>query len=137
MQKSALVVGSGVVIIIGLFLLVFGNQDILEGITQDNGKVSSEQALSISNNFDSQTTSVGVFAVQIIEFEENTFSAKILDPFDIEIISQEINDETIEEDVGIAPDSPLYGLDIAFKRLNLAFTFNKERLVEKYFSWVK
>ncbi|MDH3311604.1 MAG: hypothetical protein OEM28_00460 [Nitrosopumilus sp.] len=102
MQKSGMaIVGSGVAIIIGLFLLVLGNQAILEGIIQDNGKVSSEQTLSIFNDFDSQMTSTGIFAVQIIEFQENTFSAKILDPFDIEIISQEINEETIEEEFGV------------------------------------
>lgn len=96
-----IVVGSGVVIIIGLFLLVLGNQAILEGIIQDNGKVSSEKILSISNDFDSQMIDVGIFAVQIIEFQENTFSAKILDPLDIEIISQEINEESIEEEFEI------------------------------------
>ncbi len=102
MQKSgSTIVGSGVVIIIGLFLLVLGNQAMLEGIIQDNGKVSSEQSFSISNNFDSQTTPIGIFAVQIIEFQKNTFSVKILDPSDIEIISQEINDETIEEEFKI------------------------------------
>ncbi|KAF6246906.1 hypothetical protein C6990_07365 [Nitrosopumilus sp. b3] len=99
MQKSGMIViGSGVLIIIGLFLLVLGNQAILEGIIQNNGKVSSEQVLSISNNFDSQTTPIGVFAVQIIDFQENTFSVKILDPLDIGIVSHQINDETIEEE---------------------------------------
>ena len=111
MQKSALVIGSGAVIIIGLFLLVLGNQAILEGIIQENGKVSSEQAFSISNNFDSQTTPVGVFAVQIIEFQENTFSAKVLDPLDIEIASHQINDETIEEEFEVM-DSGTYKLII-------------------------
>ena len=102
MQKSGtVVVGSGAVIIIGLFLLVLGNQVILEGIIQGNGKVNSEQELSISNDFDSESTSTGIFAVQIMEFQENTFSAKILDPFDIEITSQEINEETIEEEFEI------------------------------------
>lgn len=111
MQKSALVVGSGAVIIIGLFLLVLGNQSILEGVIQDNGVVSSEQAFSISNNFDSQTTPIGVFAVQITEFRENTFSAKILDPLDIEITSHQINDETIEEEFKVI-DSGTYKLII-------------------------
>ena len=111
MQKSALVVGSGAVIIIGLFLLVLGNQAILEGIIQDNGMVSSEQAFSISNNFDSQTTPIGVFAVQITEFRENTFTAKILDPLDIEITSHQINDETIEEEFKVI-DSGTYKLII-------------------------
>ncbi len=43
-------------------------------------------------------TPIGVFAVQLIEFKENTFSAKILDPSDIEILSQEINEENTEEE---------------------------------------
>jgi hypothetical protein len=110
-QKSALVVGSGAVIIIGLFLLVLGNQAILEGIIQDNGMVSSEQAFSISNNFDSQTTPIGVFAVQITEFRENTFTAKIFDPLDIEITSHQINDEIIEEEFKVI-DSGTYKLII-------------------------
>ncbi len=93
-----IIIGSGVLIIIGLFLLVLGNQAILEGIVQENGKVSSEQVLSIDNNFDPQTTPIGVFAVQIVDFQENTFSAKIVDPLGIEITSQQINDETIEEE---------------------------------------
>jgi len=92
------VVISGVVIIIGLFLLVLGNQAILEGIIQGNGKVSSEQTLSIYNDFDSQITSTGIFAVQIMEFQDGIFSVKILDPLDIEIISHEIDEDTIEEE---------------------------------------
>ena len=40
-------------------------------------------------NFDSEETPVvGVFAVQVMEFKDNTFSAKILDPSDIEIASK-------------------------------------------------
>jgi len=97
LKSGTVIVGSGIMIIIGLFLLVLGNQAILEGIIQDNGKVSSDQTLSISNHFDSHLTPVGIFAVQIVEFKENTFSAKILDPSDIEIVSQEINEENIEE----------------------------------------
>ena len=99
MQKSGIaVIASGGIIIIGLFLLVLGNQSILEGIIQDDGKVSFEQTLTISNNFDSQTTSTGIFAIQITEFQENVFSVKVLDPFDTEIISQEINGESIEDE---------------------------------------
>jgi hypothetical protein len=98
-QKSGIaVIASGGIIIIGLFLLVLGNQSILEGIIQDDGKVSFEQTLTISNNFDSQTTSTGIFAIQITEFQENVFSVKVLDPFDTEIISQEINGESIEDE---------------------------------------
>ncbi|MGH1566738.1 MAG: hypothetical protein ACRBB5_04825 [Nitrosopumilus sp.] len=102
MQKSGIVlVISGGLIVIGLVLVVLGNQIILEGVTQGNGKIKSDQALTIVGNLDTQKTSIGVFAVQIIEFKDNTFSAKVLDPLDIEIISQEINEDIIEKEFDI------------------------------------
>ena len=98
MQKlGIMLICSVALIIIGLILLVLGNQIILEGVSQGDGKVSLGQTLTISGDFVSQDTSIGVFAVQIMEFKDNTFSAKILDPFDNEIISQTINEETIEK----------------------------------------
>jgi len=97
-QKLAIMlVGTTSLIVIGLILLVVGNQVILEGISQGSEKVSSSQTLTISVDFDSQETSIGVFAVQIMEFKDNTFSAKVLDPFDSEIIFQAINKQTIEK----------------------------------------
>ena len=51
----------------------------------------------ISANLDMEKTPIGVFAVQVMEFKENTISIKILDPSDIEIIFQEVNEDTIEE----------------------------------------
>ena len=102
MQKSGIIIlGSAALIVIGLILLVLGNQIILQGVNQGDGKVSLGQTLSISVEFDSQETSIGVFAVQIMEFKDNTFSAKVLDPFDNEIISQTINEETIEKEFDV------------------------------------
>jgi len=101
-QKSGIMlVSSAALIVIGLILGVLGNQIILEGINQGTGKVSSSQTLSISVEFDSQETAIGVFAVQIMEFKDNIFSAKVLDPFDNEIISQTINEETIEKEFDV------------------------------------
>ena len=102
MQKSGIMlVSSAALIVIGLILGVLGNQIILEGISQGTGKVSSSQTLSISVEFDSEETAIGVFAVQIMEFKDNIFSAKVLDPFDNEIISQTINEETIEKEFDV------------------------------------
>ena len=102
MQKSGIMlISSAALIIIGLILGVLGNQIILEGISQGTGKVSSSQTLSISVEFDSEETAIGVFAVQIMEFKDNIFSAKVLDPFDNEIISQTINEETIEKEFDV------------------------------------
>ncbi len=102
MQKSGIMlVSSAALIVIGLILGVLGNQIILEGISQGTGKVSSSQTLSISVEFDSEETAIGIFAVQIMEFKDNIFSAKVLDPFDNEIISQTINEETIEKEFDV------------------------------------
>jgi len=101
-QKSGIIlVISGALIAIGLILLVLGNQIILEGVSQGNGKISSSQSLTISADFDIQETTLGVFAVQIIDFKDNRLSAKILDPLDIEIVSQVVNEETIEKEFDV------------------------------------
>jgi hypothetical protein len=112
MQKSIIIlIISGVIIGIALILLVLGNQMILEGINQGNGKISQSQSLIISTGFDIQETTQGVFAVQIIDFKDNTLTAKILDPSDIEIISQIINEESIEKEFDII-DTGMYKLII-------------------------
>ena len=92
---------SAALIAIGLLLLVLGNQIILEGISQGDGKVSSSQSLTVSVDFDSQETSIGIFAVQIMEFKDNIFSVKVLDPLESEIIFQTINEETIEKEFDV------------------------------------
>ena len=122
MQKSGImIVISATLIVVGLILLVLGNQIILEGVSQGNQKVSSSQTLTISVDFDSQETPIGVFAVQIMEFKDNTFSAKVLDPFDSEIISQTINEETIEKDFDV--------LDTGTYKLIIESTSSEETIV--------
>ena len=112
MQKSIIIlIVSGTLIGIALILLVLGNQMILEGINQGNGKISQSQSLIISAEFDIQETTQGVFAVQIIDFKDNTLTARILDPLDIEIISQIINEEAIEKEFDIV-DTGIYKLVI-------------------------
>jgi len=116
-----MLVGSASLIIIGLILLVLGNQIILEGVSQGNEKMSSSQTLTISVDFDSQETSIGVFAVQIMEFKDNIFSAKVLDPFDSEIIFQSINEETIEKEFDV--------LETGTHKLIIESTSNEETIV--------
>ena len=98
MQKSGLIIVIlGLLIVTGLVVSIVGNQVTLEGINQGNGEVSLTQTVTISVDFDMEKTPIGVFAVQVMEFKENTISIKILDPSDIEIIFQEVNEDTIEE----------------------------------------
>ncbi|AFS80205.1 hypothetical protein NKOR_01495 [Candidatus Nitrosopumilus koreensis AR1] len=112
MQKAGIIlIASGALIVIGLILLAVGNQILLDGVFQGNGVVSSNQDLVIVGDFDSDKSSVGVFAVQVMEFKENMISAKVLDPFDNKIASKNIDSETIEEGFDIR-DSGLYKLII-------------------------
>ena len=105
MQKSGLIVViSGVLVVLGLVLLALGNQIILEGVTQGNGKVSLDQEVIISAEFDSQKTSTGIFAVQAMRTEGMNLAAKVLDPSDNEIISQQVNEETIEKEFDVFED---------------------------------
>ncbi len=98
MQKSGLIIViSGLLIATGLFVSIIGNQVTLERIIQGNGEVSSTQTVTVSADFDMEETQIGVFAIQVMEFKENAIVIKIIDPSDIEIISQEVNEDTIEE----------------------------------------
>ena len=102
MQKSGIgIVIFGLLIVTGLGVSVIENQTTLEGINQGNGKVSSIETITVSVEIDKEETPVGIFAVQVMEFKENTISAKILDPSNIEIISHKVNEETIEREFNI------------------------------------
>ncbi len=112
MQKTGLlIVVFGILIVVGLGTSVLENQVTLEGITQGNGKVSVSETVTISADLDKKKTPMGIFAVQIMEYKENTFSAKILDPSGMEIISEKINEDTIEQEFEIF-DSGNYELII-------------------------
>jgi len=111
-QKGGLlIVVFGILIVAGLGTSVLENQVTLEGITQGNGKVNTSEIVTISVDLDKDKTPTGIFAVQIMEFKENTFSAKILDPSGIEIISERINEDTIEQEFRVL-DSGNYELII-------------------------
>ena len=112
MEKAGIIlVVSGALIVVGLILLAAGNQIILEGVSQGNGKINSSQDLTISGEFDSEESTTGVFAVQVMEFKKKIVSAKILDPFGNEIVSKNVDEETIEEEFDIT-DTGSYKLII-------------------------
>ena len=102
MQKSGLIIViCGLLIVAGLVVSVVENQITLEGINQGNGKVTSSETVIVSVDIDREETQTGIFAVQVMEFKENIISAKILDPSNIEIISQKINEDILEEEFEI------------------------------------
>jgi len=93
-----LIVIFGILIVAGLGMSVIENQITLEGIVQGNGKVNLEQVITVLVDLDKDETTIGIFAIQIMDFKENTFSAKILDPSGIEIISEKINEDIVEQE---------------------------------------
>ncbi len=102
MQKSgSIIVIFGLLIIAGLIVSILENQVTLDGINQGNGKINTNETVTISVDIDKEETPVGIFAVQIMEFQENAITAKIIDPSNIEIISQKINEKTIEKEFDI------------------------------------
>lgn len=102
MQKPGLIiVVLGLFIVSGLVVSIFENQITLEGINQENGKVSITEKLTIPVDLDMEKTPVGVFAVQIMDVRKNIFSVKVLDPSDIEIISQQIDNDTTEDEFDV------------------------------------
>ena len=112
MQKLAIaIISSGILIIIGLALIVVGNQLVLSGITQGGDTVTSSDILSISAELDSLQADTGIFAVQIMEFEKDSFSVTVLDPRNIELVSVTIDSDTIEEEFKVT-DSGTYKLQV-------------------------
>ena len=100
-QKSVLILLiSGILVGLGLVLLVVGNQVILEGVSQDNGLINSNQPLLISGEFSTEEQ-VGIFAVQLVEYKENVFTAQVLDPFGVEVFFESIKEDTIEREFDI------------------------------------
>ena len=101
MQKSVLVlVVSSILVVLGLVLLTIGNQVILEGVSQDNGLINSNQPLVISGDFNTNDE-VGILAVQLVEYKDDTFTVQILDPFGTEIFFESIREDTIEREFNI------------------------------------
>ena len=110
-QKSVLILFvSGILVVLGLVLMAVGNQVILEGISQDNGLINSNQPLVISGEFNTNDE-VGIFAIQLVEYQDNVFTVQILDPFGTEIFFESIKEDTIEREFNIT-SSGIYKLII-------------------------
>jgi hypothetical protein len=102
MEKAGIVLVISIsLIIIGMVLIVLGNDVILEDVIQDNGLVNSERELIITSNLDAEKYQLGVYAIQIPKFEDKLFFFKVVDPSDNQIISKSLQQETTEEEFEI------------------------------------
>ena len=102
MHKSGLIIIIlGLLIVTGLVVSVVGDRITLEGISQGNGEVDTVQTVTITVELDRDQTPKGVFAVQAMEFREDTLSARVLDPSNIEIVSERLETDTIEDEFDV------------------------------------
>ena len=81
---------------IGIILSVYGNFLMFEDLNKGNGDVFPGQDLIIEVELDHTKTQTGIYAVQIIDFESETITASILDPFNSEVETNSINEELYE-----------------------------------------
>ena len=97
MRKSAIFLAIvGVLIGVGIILSFYGNYVLFEELAQGNGEVYDGQDLVIEVELDSSKTKSGIFAIQILDFKEGMVTASIVDPSNITIESESINQEVFE-----------------------------------------
>jgi len=97
MRKSAICLAIvGVLIGVGIILSFYGNYILFEELVQGNGEVYDGQDLVIEVELDSSKSQSGIFAIQILDFKEGMVTASIVDPSNITIESESINQEVFE-----------------------------------------
>lgn len=96
MQKATillLVVGG--VLGLGMILSFYGNQALFDGLARDEGDVSIGEDLVIPVELERSDSQMGIYAIQVID-QKGEISVQILDPYDVIISSESINDELFE-----------------------------------------
>ncbi len=97
MKKSGIaIVITGSLIGIGIILSFYGNYIIFEDLAQTSGEVSANSDLILEVELDNAKSKTGVFAVQIIDFKDQTISVSIVDPLGSTIESKTISENSFE-----------------------------------------
>lgn len=95
MQRTGILfVIVGGIVCTGIILSFYGNQVIFEDLIKGEGQIKVGESLTIPAELDNKETQNGIYAIQILD--SKGVKAKILDPFDVEIESQLINEENFE-----------------------------------------
>jgi len=81
----------------GMILSFYGNQIIFEELIRGEGLVKVGKSLTIQVEINNSKVQSGVYAIQVIDFKEETVTATILDPSDTEIKFKSINENVFED----------------------------------------
>lgn len=101
MQRTGILfVIVGGIVCTGIILSFYGNQVIFEDLSKGEGQIKIGESLTIPAEIDNKETQSGIYAIQIMD--SKGVKAKILDPSDVEIESQSINEEDFEGQFKIA-----------------------------------
>jgi len=97
LKKSGIaIVITGSLIGIGIVLSFYGNFIIFEDLAQTSGEVSANSDLILEVELDNTKSKTGVFAVQIIDFKDQTISVSIVDPLGRTIESKTVRENSFE-----------------------------------------
>ena len=80
----------GCLTIAGITLSFYGGKILLEGFVEEQTELISGGSFEISAELDPSISETGAYVIQTMNFKENSISAIIYDPFDIQIVSKTI-----------------------------------------------
>lgn len=98
MHKSGiLLIIMGGILAAGLVLSFYAAQWTTENLSRGDDILSGGESLEIISELDPLTSQTGIFAVNILDFEESKISVKVFDPIDTQIISKVIEMDRYQE----------------------------------------
>ncbi len=105
MQKTGIFVIIVVAIVgIGIGLSFYGNQVVFEDLNTEVGTITIGKDLRVTSEIGTDSK-MGIYAVEIIDFNESSrVSAKVLDPFNSLVESEEITEQRFEEKFELTND---------------------------------
>jgi len=91
MQKPMVfMVIMGCIMAVGMAMSFYGSQIIIQDLVSEQTELISGSSFEISAELDPSISKTGAYVVQTMNFKEDSISAKIFDPFDVQIVSKTI-----------------------------------------------
>ena len=98
MQKATTMLAVvGGFIVAGMILSFYGSMIIIDDFAQGTENIGGGDEIRIDAELNPGVNTEGIFAVQTMEFQENTISVAVIDPSGTKIASQRVNTESFEE----------------------------------------
>ena len=96
-KPGILLIIMGGILAAGLVLSFYAAQWTTENLSRSDDTLSGGESLEIIAELDPATSQTGIFAVNILDFEEGAISAKVFDPVGAQIISEIFETDRYQE----------------------------------------